>query len=104
MHDQHPYILLVDDEPHFIYLIQRYAARSGYQLVHTHRSRELVALTHQRAPAAIILDLSLPELDMRLVLANLRSDSITQHIPVVLCGSSELDGARMGSRGRWITG
>ena len=105
MSDRRLYILLAEDEPQLIYLIRRYADRSGYQLVDTQQNSNLLILAQQLQPAVVILDIGMPEMDVDLVLSHLRSNSATCHIPIVLCSSSEpaLQGWEASVDDCWLT-
>jgi len=83
------YLLFVEDEPQFKYLIQRYADRSGFELLTTLKDGEILTLAMQWQPKAVILDIDEPELDIAKVLGELRSDVKARHIPIVVCSSSE---------------
>src|SRR4051794_20625238 len=90
MNTQRLYILFVEDEPQFSYLIQRYAARNGFELVNTSNTSEVLTLALQWQPKVVIVDIDTPELDPSKVLDELRSDAVARHIPIVLCSSSEV--------------
>ncbi|MDB5082638.1 MAG: putative two-component hybrid sensor and regulator [Chloroflexi bacterium] len=98
------YILFAEDEPQFRYLIQRYAARSGFQLLNTSKASEIITLAKQWHPKAVILDIDTPELDTTQVLGQLRADAVTRHIPIVLCSSYESVLLRWGLEvdGSWL--
>ena len=89
MNTQRLYILFVEDEPQFSYLIQRYAARSGFELLNTSKVSEIIILAKQWQPKVVIVDIDTPGLDTTKVLGQLRTDAVTRHIPIVLCSSSE---------------
>lgn len=104
MNTQRLYILFGEDEPQFRYLIQRYAARSGFELLHTSTASEILTLAKQWQPKVVILDIDTPELDIAKVLNQLRTDVVTRHIPIVLCSSFESVLLRWGLEvdGSWL--
>ncbi len=84
-----PKILLVEDDPQFVYLLKRYAGKSGCQLLWAEQPGAAVAVAQQEQPDLVILDMLYPEANGGQVLRALAADPTTRHIPVVLCSSSE---------------
>lgn len=80
-------VLLVEDDPAFIYLIRRYADKGGCELVSTSRGEEAVEMAREKQPDMVLLDIMLPGMDGWQVLRALRDDPATQDIPVVLCSA-----------------
>ncbi|MBN9396936.1 MAG: hypothetical protein BGO39_03245 [Chloroflexi bacterium 54-19] len=98
------YLLLLEDEPQFKYLIQRYAVRSGLELLNTSKDSEILPLAMQWQPKAVIVDIDTPGLDIAKVLGELRSDTIARQIPIIVCSSSEVTLNRWGLEvdGSWL--
>jgi CheY-like chemotaxis protein len=94
-------VLLVEDDPAFIYLIQRYADKGGCRLVSTARGDEALELARREWPVLILLDIMLPGMDGWQVLRELKADASTSGIPVVLCSalSEEARGVEEGADG-----
>lgn len=66
-------ILVVDDQPANVILLERLLGRWGYQsVVTTTHPRDVVALCEQHEPDIVLLDLAMPELDGFAVLAALK--------------------------------
>ncbi len=90
-----PKIMLVEDDPQFVYLIQRYAHRSGCQIIHVDSISEAVPLAQKELPHLILLDLGLNGMDdwrsqsWRFLQA-LKADPVTGKIPVFVCSASEV--------------
>ena len=78
-------LMLVENDPYFIYLLKLYAEQSGFEVISTSSGHQAVALAKREQPAVIVLESDLPEMDGEAVLRSLRSDPLTQAIPVVLC-------------------
>ena len=88
-------VMLVEDDPQFIYLIQRYARSSGCQLIHVDSISQAVSQAQKELPDLVLLDLALNGTDDRLrqswqVLQALKSDPVTSTIPVFVCSASEV--------------
>jgi CheY-like chemotaxis protein len=78
-------LMLVENDPYFIYLLRLYAEQSGFRVISTSAGHEVLAIAKRERPTVIVLDLDLPEVDGADVLSALRSDPLTQEIPVVIC-------------------
>ncbi|MBD2101478.1 response regulator [Leptolyngbya sp. FACHB-261] len=92
-------VLLIDNNPDFQHLLSVWLADSGYTLLSAPTGEEGLLLARQHQPAAIILDVILPQMDGWQVLYQLKADSRTQTIPVIVqsvCDSREL-GYRLGA-------
>jgi CheY-like chemotaxis protein len=87
-----PQIMLVEDNPQFLYLMQRYAQSAGCRLMHVADCAHLLAAAAAEQPDLILLDLGVAGVDgeSRGVLAGLKQDPATHRIPVYLCSASEL--------------
>jgi CheY-like chemotaxis protein len=83
-------VMLVEDDPQFVYLIQRYARSSGCQLIHVDSISQAVSQAHSELPDLVLLDLALNGTDGWQVLQALKSDPVTSTIPVVVCSASEV--------------
>ena len=79
-----PKILVVDDEPDALELIEFNLKAAGFQVVTADDGAE--ALTKARAvlPALILLDLMLPQIDGLEVCKQLRRDPATAAIPIIM--------------------
>src|SRR5919202_926051 len=81
-----PHLRLVDDSE--AVLAFEKAALSGHYAISTATTgREALAKVPQIAPAAILLDLSMPEMDGDEVLAHLQDDPDLRRIPVIIISS-----------------
>lgn len=90
-----PKVMLVEDDPQFVYLIQRYAHSSGCQLIHVDSINQAVSLAHKELPDLVLLDLALAGTDdwrsqSWQVLQALKADPVTSTIPVFICSASEV--------------
>lgn len=77
-------ILAIDDDPEVIDLLQRSLGKEGYQVVGALDSREGVRLARELCPAAITLDILMPDVDGWEVLRELKSSPETADIPVIV--------------------
>lgn len=77
-------VLVVDDEVESRYIISRYLREAGYQLVFLEQGEDVIALAQQYAPAAITLDIIMPQTSGWELLKCLKDDETTRDIPVVM--------------------
>lgn len=85
-----PKVMLVEDDPQFAYLIQRYARSSGCQIIHVDSISQTVSLAQEELPDLVLLDLALNETDGWQVLQALKADPVTCKMPVFICSASEV--------------
>ena len=90
--DAAPLVMVVDDDPEVIDLVNRSLTREGYRIVSVTQGREVVDVARRVQPSAITLGMSLPDTSGWLVLTALKSDPETSAIPVIML--SVLDGQR----------
>jgi signal transduction histidine kinase/CheY-like chemotaxis protein len=79
-----PDVLVVDDDVTVREMTQRYLTREGFTVVTADGGREGLRLTRDLHPAAITLDVIMPDLDGWTVLAAIKGDPTLADIPVVL--------------------
>lgn len=77
-------ILVVDDEPDILELVQYNLMRDNYDVVCVETGEEALARVSTRPPHLIVLDLMLPGVDGLEVCRTLKRDSRTATIPVVM--------------------
>jgi CheY-like chemotaxis protein len=91
-----PLILAIDDNPDVIAIVQENLADAGYQVVGAASAAEGLAKAQALHPAAITLDIVLPDRDGWQVLHDLKADPGTRDIPVIML--SIVDNKAMGFR------
>ncbi len=77
-------IAIVEDEANIVELIKYNLDREGYRTISANNGRKGLELVKQELPDLVILDLMLPELDGLSVCKQLRSDSQTKSIPIII--------------------
>jgi adenylate cyclase len=81
---QAPLILIVDDDPTVREVVGRYLEREGFMVAEADGGREGLRLARELNPAAITLDITMPDLDGWTVLAAIKGDPTLADIPVIL--------------------
>ncbi len=94
-----PVLLVVEDDPTFAGLLVELASEAGFEAVVTASGRMALALAKEHQPAAITLDIGLPDMAGWVVLDVLKHDLATRHIPVNVISGANDDGRgrRMGA-------
>jgi CheY-like chemotaxis protein len=82
--DGEPLILVVDDDATARELVQRHLQRSGFSVVTAPGGQEGLRLARELRPAAVTLDIMMPDLDGWTVLAAIKGDPALTATPVVL--------------------
>ncbi len=77
-------ILAIDDDPSARDLLQRLLSKEGYHAIVAASGEEGLRLARATSPAAILLDVRMPDLDGWEVLTQLKSDPELANIPVVM--------------------
>jgi len=78
-------VMLIDDNEGLIELFRRYLGQAGYSVIEARNGAEGLRLARERHPEAILLDVLMPGLDGWALLAQLKADPTTMHIPVIVC-------------------
>lgn len=77
-----PKILVIDDEEHMCWALERAMKQEGYQVLTTTRGRSGLELIKEEAPSLVILDLKMPEMDGMDVLK--KAKELNPKLPVVM--------------------
>ena len=77
-------ILVVDDEEDIRELVRYNLAREGYQVTTVGSAEEALKQASSKAPHLVVLDLMLPGMNGLDFCRQLKSDSRTSHIPIVM--------------------
>lgn len=89
------YILLVDDDPSNLFLLEELLRSEGYQTQSALSGAEALAIAQQEQPALILLDVMMPEMDGFEVCQHLRADPGLQLTPVIFLTALVDDEARL---------
>jgi signal transduction histidine kinase/DNA-binding response OmpR family regulator len=79
-----PVVLVVDDDPTVRDMTKRFLTREGFSVVTADGGKEGLRLTRELHPAAITLDVIMPDIDGWTVLAAIKGDPALADIPVIL--------------------
>lgn len=77
-------ILIVEDDPDIAGLVARYLGKAGYQPHVVASGREAMARIAAAPPAALVLDLMLPEVDGLEICRRVRADARTSAMPIIM--------------------
>ncbi|MCW5666380.1 MAG: sigma-54-dependent Fis family transcriptional regulator [Piscinibacter sp.] len=76
-------VLIVDDQPLNIDLLEQELAAAGYRTIAARSGEQAIALARREAPELILLDVMMPGVDGYETCARLKADETTRAIPVI---------------------
>ncbi len=79
-----PVVLVVDDESNIRSLLHQELGEAGYLIVESADGTDALHKARELQPALIVLDLMLPDVSGFDVASALKSDSVTQSIPIIM--------------------
>jgi len=82
-------ILVVGDDTHFCYLMQRYIKYTAHQITFAFLGDDMLEIAQREKPVAVILQLQLSGNTGWKILHTLKNDPTTKEIPVLLCSWSD---------------
>lgn len=96
-----PLILSIDDDQDMLRLIERFLAKSGYDVITTDSGFEGLKIVGKAKPNLILLDVMMPEMDGYDVCSRLQKNIETAYVPVIFVTAlgEEQDKARAFSVG-----
>ncbi|RPI83048.1 MAG: response regulator [Chloroflexi bacterium] len=77
-------LVYVEDEQEMIDLVRLILARRGYEILGANGGREGLDLIRKEKPDLVLLDLMMPVMDGWDVYQQMKADTSTQHIPVII--------------------
>jgi CheY-like chemotaxis protein len=87
-----PYrILLVDDEPFSIGILEFCLRQRGHEVLYAGHGEEALAMIRQACPDAIVTDYSMPIMDGEEFATRLRADAATADIPLFMLTGKRLE-------------
>src|SRR5436190_24153693 len=78
-----PKVLVVDDEPLIGLLYHRHIEKAGFQLLTASTAQDGLLIAQREAPALIIVDVILPQVDGLALVRQLRAAESTRNIPTI---------------------
>ena len=95
MSNKSPYILLVDDEPANLILLEELLHLKGYTTVSAVSGDEALSKVRADRPDLILLDIMMPDMDGFEVCDRLRKDPTLQTVPVIFLTALDDDSSRL---------
>lgn len=84
-----PTIIVADDDRTTIMMVQSILRTWKINCLVAHNGKDALEQTRKIRPDALLLDVSMPDMDGFQVLAGLRSDPATRHVPVVMLTAAQ---------------
>jgi diguanylate cyclase (GGDEF)-like protein len=79
-----PRVLIADDDPYIRQLLEIALDDEGYEVISAIDGHELVRMAQDCAPNLILIDLSMPRMDGYEAIRQMRNDTRTAHIPMLI--------------------
>ena len=98
INEYQPKILVVDDEPKNVKLLAAMLSRYRFEVLTAYNGQEAIDITRQKLPDIILLDIMMPVMNGYQVVEKLKSDPLTERIPIVLI--TALDGEEVKLKGQ----
>jgi DNA-binding response OmpR family regulator len=80
----HQRVLIADDDPNIRQLLELTLRGDGYDVICASNGHELVRLAQERVPGLILVDLVMPYMDGYEAIRQMRNDTRTAHIPMLI--------------------
>ncbi|MBL7130819.1 MAG: response regulator [Candidatus Omnitrophica bacterium] len=77
-------ILIVDDDPDILDVLQLTLPEEEYEVVEAHDGQEALEKVYERPPDLIILDYIMPKMNGREVCQKLKKDVLLRHMPIIM--------------------
>lgn len=77
-------VLIVDDEPPIVAMYTEKLIEEGFEVIQALDGEEAIEVAKQNRPDVILLDLIMPKINGLDALKALKTEPLTQHIPVYL--------------------
>jgi diguanylate cyclase (GGDEF)-like protein len=85
-------VLVADDDPHVRQLLELVLSDDGYEVISASNGHELVRMAQEHTPGLILVDLMMPQMDGFEAIRQMRNDSRTAHIPMLILTARSLTG------------
>ncbi len=79
-----PVVLVVDDDPAALQLVNDYLGEESYQIIQTTKPANVVRIAQRVQPSVVITDIMMPNVDGWEVIRRLKDTPSTTHIPVIV--------------------
>jgi len=93
--EQRHKILVVDDDPKALLLMEAVLKPRGYDVVLINDSRQVIQTARKEKPDLILLDIMMPGLDGYTILNKIKEDEAIKNIPVVMVTALGQDGNKV---------
>ena len=82
-------ILIVDDDPDFLQIVEFQLKKRGYQIVTASNGEEGLEKAYSENPELIMLDIKMPKMDGYTLVRRLKKDDRTKDTPLIVLTSYE---------------
>ncbi len=86
-----PCVLVVDDDPRLLQIIEMYLRLEGYDVTTAENGEDALVRLTQQPVSLVILDIMMPGMDGVEACRQIRADPATNAIPIVMCSALSAD-------------
>ncbi len=90
-----PTILIVEDDTETRNFNQQWLTKEGFNIVCAEHGKMAVQILNDTLPDIIVTDLMMPEMDGIALLEQIRTNTVTEHIPVIILSARSASDARL---------
>jgi CheY-like chemotaxis protein len=87
-------VLVVEDNERGMKLVRTLLELRGYEVLQARTAQDGLDLAVEQVPALVLMDIQLPDMPGTDLLARLRADRLTRHIPVIALTALAMNGDR----------
>ncbi|MBN1483121.1 MAG: response regulator [Chloroflexia bacterium] len=80
-------LLVADDDPRILQLLKVFLERSGFRVLTASNGNDAVVLAQEVVPDLVLVDVMMPQMDGYEVCRQLRNDTRTSHLPILMLTS-----------------
>lgn len=91
-------ILLMEDEPNHIFIVQHSLKRIGHEVVACSHPNNFMKILEQTQPSLILMDVNLPEIDGISLIKKVRARDEFKDIPIIVLTAVPIDDVREDAR------
>jgi signal transduction histidine kinase/AraC-like DNA-binding protein len=101
--DHDPQVMLIEDDADILEFNSRLLEQNKFKVIAARNGKEAISLLEKTLPDLIITDLMMPEMDGLSFLKTIRSNSASDHIPVIIlsakaAGDSKVEALKLGAQ------
>ena len=91
-------ILIVDDEKNAVKLVEKFLPQDSYSFIEAFDGKEACRKAKEEHPSMIVLDMLMPGMDGYEVIEELKNNSRTADIPILILSAAQVDRGKISGK------